>query len=340
MIVGRPVARTVFDRAIRPVAAQRLAGHGEKWLVGPCGQPNVAFSSLVRDVWSDSIGVARLKALQAAAAAPEKEPVVIPVQPQPPAAAGPLSVASASEPFQPSYRALPASGVSDVGSGGSEATAGSALDGGWLDGGLSVAGAAYDMMPSVQTVASMVSIASTLGSTATGAAEVTAGAVVGVAGNVVTAALGTPGSVATVVAGAAVTAAATASKVSLGAVNTAANLAIVGSKVAEFVPAPSTLIPAAMEPGAKDAVAGGVDRGMGLRPDLLPTVPQHGHGASASAPERLGPPSPVQPSGAAVESAAARTVPDVAGAIQGVRDMLPDIPQVLGGQPSSAYDEI
>ena len=43
--------------------------HDEKWLVGPRGQPGVAFSSLVRDVWSDSIGVARLQALQATASA-------------------------------------------------------------------------------------------------------------------------------------------------------------------------------------------------------------------------------------------------------------------------------
>ena len=61
-----------------------------------------------------------------------------------------------------------------------------------------------------------------------GAAELTAGAVVGAAGSVATAALGAPGTVATVVAGAAVSAAATASKVSLGAVTTAANLVIVG----------------------------------------------------------------------------------------------------------------
>ena len=323
--------------------ANRLADHDEKWLVGPRGHPNVAFSSLVRDVWSDSIGLARLKALQATAAAPEQQTVAscVPFQPQPTAARGPLPAASASEPYQPSYRALPASGVSGPESGEAD----SAADG-WLEGGLNVAGAAYDMMPSVQTVASMVSIASTLGSTAIGAAEVTAGAVVGAAGSVATAALGAPGSMATAVAGAAVTAAATASKVSLGAVNTAANVVVVGSKVAELMPAPSSLIPAATEVDAAGDAADGVDHGMGLPPALLPPVPSHpgstvepGGKDFTTTPVRPCSPPAVQPTAAVANTATSR-LPDVARAIQDVRDMLPEMPHVLGGRPASAYDEI
>eukprot|EP01043_Picozoa_sp_COSAG02_P028853 COSAG02_NODE_1769_length_10996_cov_22.332385_8_plen_255_part_00 len=254
-----------------------------------------------------------------------------------------MPAASASEPYQPSYRALPASGVGSPGSGEAEAAAD-----GWLEGGLNVAGAAYEMMPSVQTVASIVSIASTLGSTATGAAEVTAGAVVGAAGSVATAALGAPGSVATAVAGAAVTAAATASKVSLGAVNTAANIVVVGSKVAELVPAPSSLIPAATEADAESAAASdhGVDHGMGLPPALLPPVPAHPGSPDkpwgkdvTTTPVRLSPPPAVQPTAAVADNTTSR-LPDVAGAIQDVRDMLPEMPQVLGGRPASAYDEI
>ena len=176
------------------------ADHEEKWLVGPRGQPGVAFSALVRDIWSASIGLARLKALQAtAAAAPEAEvdattaPAAPSVRLRATAAVAAPPVA-ASEPFQPAYRALPAASADassgDTAAGGSGPEA--AAEAGWLEGGLTVAGAAYDMMPSVHTVASMVSIAGSLGSTATGAAELTAGAVVGAAGTVATAALGAP----------------------------------------------------------------------------------------------------------------------------------------------------
>ena len=270
------------------------ADHEEKWLVGPRGQPGVAFSALVRDIWSASIGLARLKALQAtAAAAPEAEvdattaPAAPSVRLRATAAVAAPPVA-ASEPFQPAYRALPAASADassgDTAAGGSGPDA--AAEAGWLEGGLTVAGAAYDMMPSVHTVASMVSIAGSLGSTATGAAELTAGAVVGAAGTVATAALGAPGSVATAVAGAAVSAAATASKVSLGAVSTAANLVVVGAKVAELAaPAPAPAgagggggggggggqAPAAAGTGAGSSV--GAPRGIGLPPALLPAVP-------------------------------------------------------------------
>ena len=121
-------------------------------------------------MWSDSIGLARLQALQATASADQVPAPAVRLRPTPGAArAAGVPVTAASEPFQPAYRALPAAGAS----------AGSAVDDSestWLEGGLAVAGAAYDLMPSVGTVASMVSIAGTLGTTATGAAELTAGA--------------------------------------------------------------------------------------------------------------------------------------------------------------------
>lgn len=281
----------------------------------------------MRDVWSGSIGVARLKALQATAAAPIEEAVVglPPVRQETAAAARPMSVTSASEPYQPSYRALPASGMGSAEHG---KAAESAADGGWLESGLTVAGTAYEMMPSVHTVASVVSIASTLGSTATGAAEITAGAVVGAAGTVATAALGAPGSVVTAVAGAAVTAAATASKVSLGAVNTAANIAIVGSKVAQLVPGPSTLVPSTSEVGAAaDSASHEMD---------LPSVP----GGPGALEVRCQPPPPVQQPTAVAAGGVASRLPSVTGAIQDMREMLPEMPAVLGSRPSSAYDEI
>ena len=115
------------------------------------------------------------------------------------------------------------------------------------------------------------------------------------------------------------------------------------------MPAPSMLFPATKEPSAtiegkterdrdrdrdKDR-----DRELGLSAALLPSAPMDGvvpaEGGRGACTERLRPPPPVQPA----ESATSR-LPDVAGAFQDVRDMLPDIPLVLGGRRSSAYDEI
>lgn len=90
--------------------------HDEKWLVGPHGQPGAAFSSLVRDVWSDSIGLARLQALQATASDTQALAPTVRLRPIPGAAGVPITAASA--PFQPAYTALPAYGT----------TAGSAVD--------------------------------------------------------------------------------------------------------------------------------------------------------------------------------------------------------------------
>ena len=128
-----------------------------------------------------------------------------------------------------------------------------------------------DMMPSVRIVAGVVSVAGTLAATATGAAELAAGMAVAGAGAVATSALGAPGQVATAVAGAAVSAAGTASQTTLGAVTTAANMVVAGSKVAEMLPSPGTILG-----GGKAGAQPPGEAQMGLPPALLPSVPTGG----------------------------------------------------------------